>query len=420
VTIQPTSAGERQTPALSGLSQRSCSDASFFAAPPQAPSVDSLPGTIEELRTCLAIPSPLFLGRAIEARLLAELSNHAFDTLFLFSEPRVFACHGPSLLESLRREHRCVLQLVGTGESCKRFADLEAVLEGLIAAGASKRSILIAFGGGAVGNLVGLAAALLFRGVRHIEIPTTMTGQTDSVLSNKQAINGRSGKNLFGLYHAPLFIWADTHYLASEPLPSCRSGIVEGIKNGFIADPPFLAYLDSVLEPAHRYDAIQRHGLVRRLILSKLPILRRDPSEKDYGIILEYGHTFGHGLEFLLAGRMPHGEAVAYGMRIAARLAHRLGMIDAALVERHDQLIVHRLGFAAPWPREVRADDLLHAMASDNKKKGRELRYVLLEGLGQCANPEGDWMVKVENSLVREVLEAFMAEVGLTELPQPC
>jgi 3-dehydroquinate synthetase len=117
---------------------------------------------------------------------------------------------------------------------------------------------------------------------------------------------------------------------------------------------------------------------------------------------------------------MPHGEAVAYGMRIAARLAHRLGMIDAALVARHDQLIVQRLGFAAPWPQTVAADDLLNAMASDNKKKGRELRYVLLEGLGQCANPEGDWMMKVDTGLVREVLEAFIAEVGLAERPLPC
>ena len=382
--------------------------------------MDTIPGTIEELQTCLATPSPLFLGRAIEAHLPRALAAHDFDTVFLFSEPRVFAVHGQSLLDRLRGDHRCVLQLVGTGACCKRFADLEAVLEGLIAAGASKRSLLVAFGGGAVGNLVGMAAALLFRGVRYVEIPTTMTGQTDSVLSNKQAINGRSGKNLFGLYHAPLFIWVDTHYLASEPLLSCRSGIVEGIKNGFIADPPFLAYLESVLEPEHRYDVNQRHGLVRRLILSKLPILRRDPSEKGYGIILEYGHTFGHGLEFLLAGQMQHGEAVAYGMRIAARLAHRLGMIDAALVDRHDLLIVQRLGFAAPWPMAVGADALLAAMASDNKKKGRELRYVLLAELGRCANPEGDWLMKVDDCLVREVLQAFIAEDRCREVTRPC
>ncbi|MFN9629430.1 MAG: 3-dehydroquinate synthase [Cyanobacteriota bacterium] len=432
VTIQPTSAGETETTTLPGVPGQPLHPPLALEGPPPPPPLgdtpaalpkatsEALPGIVEELQTCLATPSPLFLGQAIEAELVQTLAAHEFDTLFLFSEPRVFAVHGQPLLDRLRHGQRCVLQLVGTGESCKRFASLEGVLEGLIAAGASKRSLLIAFGGGAVGNLVGLAAALLFRGVRYIEIPTTMTGQTDSVLSNKQAINGRYGKNLFGLYHAPLFIWVDTHYLLSEPLASCRSGIVEGIKNGFIADPPFLAYLESVLEPEHRYSANQRHGLVRRLILSKLPILRRDPSEKGYGIILEYGHTFGHGLEFLLGGRMQHGEAVAYGMRIAARLAHRLGLINAALVDRHDQLIVQRLGFAAPWPESVRANDLLNAMASDNKKTGRELRYVLLEGLGHCANPEGDWMMKVEDGLVLEVLEAFIAEIGVREATTPC
>jgi 3-dehydroquinate synthetase len=208
----------------------------------------SSPGLIEDLQTCLACPSPLYLSRAIADQLLAVLADHDSDALFVFSEPQVFAQHGQALLDRLQERHRCSLQLVGSGDSCKRFASLEEVLEGLIAAGASKRSILIAFGGGAVGNLVGMAAALLFRGVRYVEIPTTMTGQTDSVLSNKQAINGRSGKNLFGTYHAPLFIWADTAYLASEPLASCRSGIVEGIKNGFIADPPFLDELEQMLE----------------------------------------------------------------------------------------------------------------------------------------------------------------------------
>lgn len=366
------------------------------------------PGPIETLSTGLATPSPLHLGHAIDDQLLPALAEHDCDRLFLFSEPQVFSQHGQPLLERLRQEHPCSLKLLASGDACKRVACLEEVLEELIAAGASKRSILIAFGGGAVGNLVGMAAALLFRGVRYIEIPTTMTGQTDSVLSNKQAINGRSGKNLFGLYHAPLFIWVDSHYLASEPLTSCRSGIVEGIKNGLISDPAFLDYLETVLDPGHRYSDVQRHELVRRLILSKLPILRRDPSEKDYAIILEYGHTFGHGLEVALQGQMQHGEAVGYGMRIAARLAQRLGFIDEALVQRHDQLIVERLGFSAPWPNRVSAEALMGAMTSDNKKKGRALRYVLLEAPGRCVNPEGDWMIAVDPACVLSVVEEFI------------
>jgi 3-dehydroquinate synthase len=159
---------------------------------------------------------------------------------------------------------------------------------------------------------------------------------------------------------------------------------------------------------------------VRRLILSKLPILQRDPSEKDHAIILEYGHTFGHGLEVALQGGMQHGEAVGYGMRIAARLALRLGLIDQALVDRHDQLIVQRLGFAAPWPQQVSATALMEAMATDNKKKGRALRYVLLEAAGRCVNPEGDWMMAVDPSLVRAVLEEFILEAGTAAEVPPC
>jgi hypothetical protein len=183
---------------------------------------------IETLNTGLAHPSPLHLGHGIADQLLPALAEQDGDRLFLFSEPQVFSRHGPPLLERLRQQHPCSLKLLAQGEACKRLDCLEKVLEEWIAAGASKRSILIAFGGGAAGNLVGMATALLFRGVRYIEIPTTMTGQTDSVISNKQAINGRSGKNLFGLYHVPAFIWVNSNYLASEALTSCRSGIVGG------------------------------------------------------------------------------------------------------------------------------------------------------------------------------------------------
>jgi 3-dehydroquinate synthase len=375
---------------------------------------------IEQLQTCLAIPSPLFLGCGIEDQLPAALAGHDFDQLFLFSEPSVFCHFGESLQNRLQASFPCELLMVASGESCKTFASLEEILERLIDAGASKRSLLIAFGGGAVGNLVGMAAALLFRGVRYIEIPTTMTGQTDSVLSNKQAINGSSGKNLFGVYHAPAFIWVDTFYLKTEPLASRRSGIVEGIKNGFIASPSFLAYLEAVLEPSHNYSDEQRHRLVRSLIHSKLPILQQDPSEQHSAITLEYGHTFGHGLEFLLKGRMMHGEAVGIGMRIAARLAQRLGLIDADLVQQHDHLIVDKLGFHTAWPTGIEAGDLLQAMTSDNKKKGRDLRYVLLAEPGRCANPEGDWMMHVDPSVVREVLEAFIAESVLAAPSSSC
>jgi 3-dehydroquinate synthetase len=271
---------------------------------------------------------------------------------------------------------------------------------------------VIAVGGGVVGNTVGLAAGLIYRGVRYVEVPTTMTGQTDSTLSNKQAINGRKGKNHFGLYHSPLFIWSDTAHLRTEPAVSKRCGIVEGIKNGFIADESFLDYLEEVLNPALAFSDHHLTDLAYRIIQSKLNILRRDPSEKRESIILEYGHTFGHALEWLGKGKVSHGAAVAVGMKLAARLARELELIPSSLVKRHEHLIEDKLGMMTCLPETITADALLDAMIHDNKKTGKGVRFVLLEGPGRCHNPEGDFLVTVAPELVRRVIADFVREQG--------
>jgi 3-dehydroquinate synthase len=236
-----------------------------------------------------------------------------------------------------------------------------------------------------------------------------MTGLTDSTLSNKQAVNGRKGKNHFGLYHSPLFIWSDTAYLTTEPAESKRCGIVEGIKNGFIADASFLDYLEEELDPAVRYSGDQLTALAYRIIQSKLTVLRRDPSEKGESIVLEYGHTFGHALEWLGQGKLSHGAAVAIGMKLAARLGRELGLISQDLVERHDYLIDDRLGMTATIPPTVTADALIDAMIHDNKKTNEDLRFVLLEDAGRCYNPEGDFLVTVDPGLALHVIDTFLA-----------
>ena len=269
---------------------------------------------------------------------------------------------------------------------------------------------MISFGGGTVGNIVGLAAGMVYRGIRFIEVPTTMTGQTDSTLSNKQAINGKTGKNHFGLYHAPIFVWADTKYLTTEPTFSKQSGIIEGIKNGFISDSKFLDYLEKVLNPDVKFTQEELYQLTYKIILSKLEIIKQDPSEKHYGIVLEYGHTFGHAIEWLEQGKMLHGEAVSFGMKIAAELSKKLGLISQEDVDRHYYLIEEKLGFNNPFPAGITTERLMEAMVADNKKTGKELRFVLLDKIGQCYNPEGDYLVTVDYILVKEVIENFISE----------
>lgn len=370
--------------------------------------IDLISGKIITLSSHLEKPSPFLFGFDIQDKFVEELEKYSFDKIFFFTEPHLFEFYGKDLFNRISAKYPCQVEFVPAGEKCKYFPVLEETCETLIAKGASKKSILIAFGGGTVGNIVGLVAGLIYRGIRFIEVPTSMTGQTDSTLSNKQAVNGQSGKNHFGLYHSPVFIWVDTKYLKTEPPSSRRSGIIEGIKNGFISDASFLDYLEEVLNPEVKFTDEQLYQLAYNIILSKLEILKKDPSEKVYAITLEYGHTFGHGIEWL--EKITHGEAVSYGMKIAAHLCQEMGLISQQEVERHYYIIEEKLGFNNPFPASITTEKLMAAMIADNKKTGLALRFVLLEGTGQCHNPEGDYLVTVDEQLVVKVVENFIQQ----------
>jgi 3-dehydroquinate synthase len=373
------------------------------------PATEFVPGKVITLSTELAKPSPFYFGFDIEHEFVNVLDSYSFDKIFFFTEPHLFELYGKELYQKIAEKYPCSLEFVPNGEACKYFPVLEHTCEDLIAKGVSKKSLLLAFGGGTVGNIVGLAAGLIYRGIGYIEVPTSMTGQTDSTLSNKQAVNGKTGKNHFGVYHSPIFIWSDTKYLKTEPPVSKRSGIIEGIKNGFISDASFLDYLDTVLNPQLKFSDAQLYDLAYQIILSKLEILKQDPSEKHYGIVLEYGHTFGHAIEWLEKGKMSHGEAVSFGMKIAAELAYELGFISQADVDLHYYMIEEKLGFNRPLPQHITTKQLMNAMIADNKKTGADIRFIILEKIGQCHNPEGDFLVTVDLNLVAKIVDRFIA-----------
>lgn len=374
----------------------------------KAMNYDYEPGKVIQFSTELEKPTPFYFGYDIQKYFVDELSKHTFDKVFFLTEKSLFEVHGKELYNEISKKFHCTLEFVPTGETSKYFPVLEEVCETLIAKDVSKKSILLSFGGGAVGNIVGLTAGLIYRGIRFVEIPTSMTGQTDSTLSNKQAVNGKTGKNHFGVYHSPTFIWADTKYLRTEPAFSKRSGIIEGIKNGFIADEKFLDYLEETLNSELNFSDEELTELAYRIILSKLDIIKKDPSEKHYGIILEYGHTFGHAIEWLEKGKLSHGQCVSIGMKIAAELSYRMGLLSQKDVERHYYLIEDKLGFNEPLPEHITTQKLLDAMIADNKKTGKEIRFVLLDKPGKCYNPEGDFLVTVDLNLVKQVIDNFI------------
>jgi 3-dehydroquinate synthetase len=365
---------------------------------------------IIEMYTGLDQSSPIYFGYNIQEKFLDQLENHSFDRLFFITDNNMYNKYGGTFWKMIHaRYSNTKLLIVPDSDASKNFIYLESVCEELIEHGISKRSVVIAFGGGAVGNLVGMVSALIYRGIRYIEIPTTLTGITDSTLSNKQAINGKRGKNHFGTYYAPLFIWSDVKYLETESLRLRQSGLVEAIKNGFISNPEFLSYMEDILT---NFSPLQLTGfklfeVSYNIIQSKMKILQLDPSEKSYGIVLEYGHTFGHAIEWLAKGKLVHGEAVAIGMCIASELAHRLGYISQEIVNLHYKLM-KKLELAVGVPPFIELPELMEIMLSDNKKTGEAVKYILLERIGNCLNPTGDYLVEIPKNTVMEVMLKYI------------
>ena len=370
-------------------------------------------GRLTTLSTELAISSPFFFGYDIAGRFSGKLDEFLIDPpadkIFIVADNTVYKLHselGRSLLEG-RGNAETVL--VKPGEAAKSWEGLTSLCERLMASGASKRSVIVAFGGGSVGNLAGLAASLLFRGIRYVEVPTSFQHLTDGCLSNKQAINGRLGKNHFGVFYAPIFVWADARYLGSEPERSLKAGIAEAIKNGLISQPGFINYLRGRIRPDCRYTAAELGDLALNTVRSKLETIRKDPSEKHYALVLEYGHTFGHAIESLGRGALLHGECVAVGMKMAAHLANEQGLISKQVVNLHYELTDSCLGLTPGLPPSVDAQSMFATMKHDNKRTGDSLRFVLLNGLGSCAHEGDEPLVTIsDNDYIVNFLERYL------------
>jgi 3-dehydroquinate synthase len=275
------------------------------------------------------------------------------------------------------------------GEASKSMAELERLLDRILAAGVERSTTLLAVGGGVIGDLAGFAAAILLRGLDYVQIPTTLLAQVDSAVGGKTGINARQGKNLIGAFHQPRLVLSDTDALATLPARQLRAGYAEIVKYGVIDRPELFAWLEQQGSALLAGDALaQQHAIVESC-RAKAALVAADERETDARAVLNLGHTFGHALE-ALAGygeALLHGEAVALGMVLAATLSVRLGFCPAADAERIRR---HFAGVGLPTSRATIAvpglgpEAILAAMARDKKVQGGRLRLVLLRGIGQA------------------------------------
>jgi 3-dehydroquinate synthase len=280
--------------------------------------------------------------------------------------------------------------VVPAGEASKSLAQLDRLYTALAAMPADRRTTVVAVGGGVIGDLAGFAAATYNRGLRLVMVPTTLLAMVDSSVGGKTGINIPAGKNLVGAFHQPVLVWIDPTFLHSLPDREYRSGLAEVVKYGVIADADFFAELEGNVEPILSRDPDVVVRVVRRCCAIKADVVSRDEFETTgLRATLNYGHTFAHAFEAVAGyGSWRHGEAVAAGMVCAARLAERIGMIDASPARRQADLLA-RMGLPTAPDRAWPIDRLIDAMRRDKKTLGGQLRFVLPTRLGEVRLVDG-------------------------------
>ncbi len=323
----------------------------------------------------------------------------------IVTDENVAELHLPALRRSLAAAGiRSAEIILPPGEGTKSYAMLERVCDGVIAARMERGDFVVALGGGVIGDLAGFAAAVVRRGMRFVQVPTSLLAQVDSSVGGKTGVNSPHGKNLVGAFHQPSLVLADVGILDTLPPREFRAGYAEVVKYGLIDDPAFFAWL----EQNHRAvfaGGPERSEAIRVSCAAKAAVVVRDEREDGDRALLNLGHTFAHAFERICrydGARLVHGEAVSVGLACAFRFSTRLGLCpgqDASRVEGHLRTVglPTRIRDIPGW--DAAAEAVLDAMAQDKKVKRGALTFILARGIGQSFIARG-----VEADSVRSFL----------------
>ena len=344
----------------------------------------------------------------IAAHRLEGLHRHSAlpsaTSALIVSNSTVWPLHGASLATALQKRYAQVHTVqLPDGEEHKTWQTLNLIFDALLENGCDRKTVLFALGGGVVGDMTGFAAACYMRGVPFVQVPTTLLAQVDSSVGGKTAINHPLGKNMIGAFYQPLLVVCDLSTLDTLPQRELSAGLAEVIKYGPIADMALMEWLESSMDALLARDRDALAHAVRRSCEIKAWVVGQDEREAGLRAILNFGHTFGHAIEAGMGyGAWLHGEGVGAGMVMAIELSHRLGLVDAAYVQRL-RALVQRAGLPLHSPVLDAADNAgryLELMRVDKKAEAGEIRFVLIEGPGRAV------VRAAPDALVREVIDA--------------
>ena len=337
-------------------------------------------------RVAVSVPGAqyeILVGPGALARLPDMLAALAPTRLLVVTDATVGQLHAARIGDLIAPVAPTVVFSGIDGEAGKSMVAVERVIDALVSHRADRKSVVVALGGGVVGDIAGFAAAVFMRGIRAVQVPTTLLAQVDSSVGGKTGVNHSSGKNLIGAFHQPSAVVADTDLLRTLPPRELSAGLAEVIKHGLLAD---VGYFERVMASLPRLRACDGEALMDAIVGSceiKAGVVSRDERESGERALLNLGHTFGHAIEALSGyGHWLHGEAVGCGMCLAADLSRRLGLIGSADVARVEDAVR-----AAGLPVRIAGLSLeaaLQSMAGDKKAEAGRIRFILLERIGKA------------------------------------
>ena len=315
------------------------------------------------------------------------LAKNNYSKIFIITDENVAKLHLSKLTAQLS-ERSFFTTTIANGEQSKNFSTFEKICEEILQQGIDRKSLIIAFGGGVVGDLAGFAASVLLRGVDFIQIPTTLLACVDSSVGGKTAINSKAGKNLIGSFYQPKLVICDSNFLKTLPSREFFAGYAEALKYGLIEDKEFFNFLDENVAKIQNRDEKIIEKIIIKSCEVKARIVGQDEKENGVRALLNFGHTFGHTFEIETnySSQLLHGEAVAIGMLMAAKMSQSLELIDAAqfeIIKNHlikCGLNIDLKKIKAAWNKE----NLVKHLYKDKKTEHKNLTFILLNKIGEA------------------------------------
>lgn len=342
-------------------------------------------------------PYTIYLGEGILERLAEEMQKLKPSSALIVTNVTVGPLYAQKVKEIASTVCRTEIVYLPDGEKYKNWPAFSSILEHLARMKADRKSLILALGGGVVGDMAGFAAAIYMRGINFIQVPTTLLALVDSSVGGKTGMNMKEGKNLLGAFHQPKAVIAETGFLETLPSREISAGLAEIIKHGLLADANYFDEVERDIEKLRALDHEAIARIVARSCQIKANVVAKDTKEKGERAKLNLGHTFGHAIEKLAGyGTWLHGEAVACGLVLASKASEKLGKISSADTQRIIALVQK-----AGLPTRIEGLSLtesIDSMKSDKKSSGGVIRFVLLNSIGDA------YVDELPEPILREVL----------------